>query len=640
MSERKTYARKAMAAGVRASLPTDKGNWGTIANPLHSGSTGNVLGAADEILDMGRGKFQDEVNDELEEAIQGVYAIVYANHARASIRIANGLTNGVIEKGASTKVTVAWAFGVDGMAGDTGKPASASILKGGAEWVSDALATASKEDTLTDSASYTAKATFPHGAQKESTVSVTARYPIYVLCSAKEALDSADALTPDGDNHKTYLLNNPGNGTEVSVMNAAAAQYIWVCVPADMEVTKMQMGGQPMTYKPAVGLNVEGKGTYRSYRSFMSQDAGQKTFNIWGGNTTETPPAPPTPPEVEEGWYSLALGNDQPREVAKPAVVYLVWEGTTDPDKPKPAPTAGLNVEVAYEFYATDGTMTEKAQRLYLAPSDYGKAKEFTLSGTENGYTALRSATPVDYDAEKWHFESSLDGFDNNNGRELITVKRRCLWDYNTLGDKKYKVTVTVTDGEFVPITATIKAECTRAALEGQEGQKVTLDAGTMLLTGNTTTADFADPRKPGSGGLQLLMTLDGFFVSAAEPDEAYKDNTVVYIDPMLTAEDLAYTFTAPASVTIPSGAGSGQLVISPTASLLVESTRGGNPVAWSVTSKPSWVTAVDTEKGTVTASVNGGSGIISDRSGDLVIKQSGSLKTLTIKVTQKGSNG
>ena len=427
MSEKSTYARKALTKAVRAAIPTDKTGWGEIANPLHSGGTGNVLGAADELLDLAQGKFQDEINAELDEAIaakadssavynkvdtdaklakkadaesvytkaeadtanakkanaadvytkadtynrteiddklkaaQGsvfslqptvadkaalfaiatakkgyvynvdaavtvggetypaktnffvlkdftgattddtfaerfdslggvfnldavnadfakLYAIVYANHATASITTSKTL----IEKGVDTAVTVSWNFGVNGATGDDAKPSSVKVTKSGADWVTDGVATKSKADTIKDSTPYKVVATFPHGATKEAQVTVSARYPIYIVCSAKTALTSADIVAADGDNHKKYVWNSPGTGAAVSVQNAADAQYIWVCVPAGMKITKMQMGGQPMSYEPAATVPVDGKGDYLCYRSSFSQDKGAKNFNIWG----------------------------------------------------------------------------------------------------------------------------------------------------------------------------------------------------------------------------------------------------------------------------------------------------------------------------------------------------------------------
>ena len=59
----------------QGTLPTDKAGWGETANPLHCGGTGNILGAADELLDLAQGKRQSEINALALSAIQGAELI-------------------------------------------------------------------------------------------------------------------------------------------------------------------------------------------------------------------------------------------------------------------------------------------------------------------------------------------------------------------------------------------------------------------------------------------------------------------------------------------------------------------------------------------------------------------------------------
>ena len=68
-------------------------------------------------------------------------------------------------------------------------------------------------------------------------------------------------------------------------------------------------------------------------------------------------------------------------------------------------------------------------------------------------------------------------------------------------------------------------------------------------------------------------------------------------------------------------------------ANIPVISTKNGSSQSWSVTSKPSWITTSTTSsKVTISASDNSGSA----RSGEVVLTQSGSGKTLTINVSQE----
>lgn len=67
-------------------------------------------------------------------------------------------------------------------------------------------------------------------------------------------------------------------------------------------------------------------------------------------------------------------------------------------------------------------------------------------------------------------------------------------------------------------------------------------------------------------------------------------------------------------------------------ANILVISTKNGSSQSWSVSSKPSWITTSTTSsKVTISASDNSGSA----RSGEVVLTQSGSGKTLTVNVSQ-----
>lgn len=67
-------------------------------------------------------------------------------------------------------------------------------------------------------------------------------------------------------------------------------------------------------------------------------------------------------------------------------------------------------------------------------------------------------------------------------------------------------------------------------------------------------------------------------------------------------------------------------------ANIPVISTKNGSSQSWSVSSKPSWITTSTTSsKVTISASDNSGSA----RSGEVVLTQSGSGKTLTVNVSQ-----
>lgn len=111
-----------------------------------------------------------------------------------------------------------------------------------------------------------------------------------------------------------------------------------------------------------------------------------------------------------------------------------------------------------------------------------------------------------------------------------------------------------------------------------------------------------------------------------------YGANECVKIDDIRTADNYVFTWeggsTSDVSASFPWDFSANGTA----ANIPVISTKNGSSQSWSVSSKPSWITTSTTSSNvTISASDNSGSA----RSGEVVLTQSGSGKTLTVNVSQ-----
>lgn len=126
-----------------------------------------------------------------------------------------------------------------------------------------------KDDRTTYTLSITSK-----GVTKTATANVNAYYPMYFGHSAKAALTGEDVLGLT----KQAIKSSP-NGT-YNMTGIAEGEYVWLCVPSNFSITKVTSSGFGVPMAAAATVTVEGKGSYKCYRTEGALKAGNFNFVI------------------------------------------------------------------------------------------------------------------------------------------------------------------------------------------------------------------------------------------------------------------------------------------------------------------------------------------------------------------------
>lgn len=112
------------------------------------------------------------------------------------------------------------------------------------------------------------------GVTKTATANVNAYYPMYFGHSAKAALTGEDVLGLT----KQAIKSSP-NGT-YNMGGIAEGEYVWLCVPSSFSITKVTSSGFGVPMAAAVTVTVEGKDSYKCYRTEGALKAGNFNFVI------------------------------------------------------------------------------------------------------------------------------------------------------------------------------------------------------------------------------------------------------------------------------------------------------------------------------------------------------------------------
>lgn len=126
-----------------------------------------------------------------------------------------------------------------------------------------------EDDRTTYTLSITSK-----GVTKTATANVNAYYPMYFGHSAKAALTGEDVLGLT----KQAIKSSP-NGT-YNMTGIAEGEYVWLCVPSNFSITKVTSSGFGVPMAAAATVTVEGKGSYKCYRTEGALKAGNFNFVI------------------------------------------------------------------------------------------------------------------------------------------------------------------------------------------------------------------------------------------------------------------------------------------------------------------------------------------------------------------------
>lgn len=201
--------------------------------------------------------------------IDSLRKVVYNNHAQAQISVSPN----VIFKGTDTKVIVSWRASLQGL--DNPK-INYIVKKGDSNFYPDSVTreeffaeVTSKSDTVNDNTTYNLTATV-EGVNLTRSASVTAVYPIYY----KSETGDVTAL-PDG----AVQYANPVTSANITVTyNPSSTCYLYIFIPDSMSITTAQFnsasGNSPLPITQQNNITVDGKGTYKVYRSAMRQVAG------------------------------------------------------------------------------------------------------------------------------------------------------------------------------------------------------------------------------------------------------------------------------------------------------------------------------------------------------------------------------
>ena len=155
-------------------------------------------------------------------------------------------------------------------------PETLSVKRGTTVINSTPIASLNIKDTLNtedNRTTYTLSIT-SKGVTKTATANVNAYYPMYFGHSAKAALTGEDVLGLT----KQAIKSSP-NGT-YNMMGIAEGEYVWLCVPSNFSITKVTSSGFGVPMAAAVTVTVEGKGSYKCYRTEGALKAGNFNFVI------------------------------------------------------------------------------------------------------------------------------------------------------------------------------------------------------------------------------------------------------------------------------------------------------------------------------------------------------------------------
>lgn len=155
-------------------------------------------------------------------------------------------------------------------------PETLSVKRGTTVINSTPIASLNIKDTLNtedDRTTYTLSIT-SKGVTKTATANVNAYYPMYFGHSAKAALTGEDVLGLT----KQAIKSSP-NGT-YNMTGIAEGEYVWLCVPSNFSITKVTSSGFGVPMAAAAIVTVEGKGSYKCYRTEGALKAGNFNFVI------------------------------------------------------------------------------------------------------------------------------------------------------------------------------------------------------------------------------------------------------------------------------------------------------------------------------------------------------------------------
>lgn len=255
---------KADADGKITKVKTAVGLTGALALPSLEDT--NYLSESSNIVD-GMKELDKQIADGRHDE---VWEVLYTQFTQIS---GFSVSPTIIEKGADAGITIR---GNNLFNSKPLVPETLSVKRGTTVINSTPIASLNIKDTLNtkdDRTTYTLSIT-SKGVTKTATANVNAYYPMYFGHSAKAALTGEDVLGLT----KQAIKSSP-NGT-YNMTGIAEGEYVWLCVPSNFSITKVTSSGFGVPMAAAATVTVEGKGSYKCYRTEGALKAGNFNFVI------------------------------------------------------------------------------------------------------------------------------------------------------------------------------------------------------------------------------------------------------------------------------------------------------------------------------------------------------------------------
>lgn len=179
----------------------------------------------------------------------------------------------IIEKGVETNITIR---GNNLFNSKPLVPETLTIKRANTTINSTPVASVNIKDTLNtvdDRTTYTLSIT-SKGVTKSATANVNAYYPMYFGHSSKNSIAGADVL-----GFTKQAIKSSPNGT-YNMTGIAEGEYVWLCVPSNFNISKVTSSGFGVPMAAAITVEVEGKGSYKCYRTEGALKAGNFNFVI------------------------------------------------------------------------------------------------------------------------------------------------------------------------------------------------------------------------------------------------------------------------------------------------------------------------------------------------------------------------
>lgn len=226
----------------------------------------NYLSESSNIVD-GMKELDKQIADGRHDEVWGVLYTQFTQISGFSV------SPTIIEKGVDVDITIR---GNNLFNSKPLVPETLSVKRGTTVINSTPIASLNIKDTLNtkdDRTTYTLGIT-SKGVTKTATANVNAYYPMYFGHSAKAALTGEDVLGLT----KQAIKSSP-NGT-YNMTGIAEGEYVWLCVPSNFSITKVTSSGFGVPMAAAATVTVEGKGSYKCYRTEGALKAGNFNFVI------------------------------------------------------------------------------------------------------------------------------------------------------------------------------------------------------------------------------------------------------------------------------------------------------------------------------------------------------------------------